>query len=108
MTLRLKKCRKEWPNGRPISGRAVAATRIMASRCRVQACVHRRRTKKENSAAMPKLSADRRSGGRRSARLEWRPSWRDENHGDAVDVLDGVRNQRQRHLRRLGDERGAQ
>src|ERR1700733_13496634 len=65
--------------------------------------------RKQTGAAMPKLSTNRRSGDGWGARLERRTSRR--NHGDDDDVvrmLDGVNNDRQRQLRRRGDERIAQ
>ncbi len=54
---------------------------------------------------MPKISNDRRSGERRSARLEQRSPRRGEIDGDGIKVLDQPRRKERRQLRRLRHER---
>lgn len=54
---------------------------------------------------MPKISNDRRSGERRSARLKGCSSRRDENDRNAIEMLDGLSDERYRQLRRLRQER---
>ena len=54
---------------------------------------------------MRKVCNDRMSGQRRSARLERRSPWRDENNRDAVDMLDPPRSEQHWQLRRLRNER---
>ena len=67
------------------------------TRCCVQSCGHRRR----RSAASPKVSNDRRSNERGSARSERRTPRRDEGNRGAIGMLDRLRGERHRQLRRL-------
>ncbi len=53
---------------------------------------------------MQKISNDRRSGERRSARLEQRPPRRGEIDGDGIKVLDQPRRKECRQLRHLRDK----
>jgi hypothetical protein len=57
------------------------------------------------SAAMVKISNDRRSGERRSARLEWRTSRGEKGSRSTIRVLDLAERKRHRQLWRLRQQR---
>ena len=90
----------EWP----ARWRSCCAAVELRRRCRTRSRGHRQRRR----AAMPKNQ--HRPGQASGARgLEWRSSRRDENGGNAIEMLDRLRSERQREqLRRLGNGRGRQ
>ena len=67
----------------------------------LQSCTHRR----GRSAAMVKISNDRKSGEGRSARLEWRPSRGEKGGRCTIRVLDPANRKRHGQVRRLRQQR---
>ena len=87
---------------RPAQGRSCWRGR---SKCERNAAFTPLGHRRHVSAAILKVSNDRRSGERGSAGLERRAPRHDENGGDAIEMLDCLRAKRHRQLRRLGNKR---
>jgi hypothetical protein len=90
----------EWPNGR--STAVVVSRRITEWKAAALAILY---ASAGRSAAMVKISNDRRSGERRSAGLEWRTSCGEKGGRCTIRVLDLAERKRHRQLWRLRQQR---